>query len=188
VSIKIDKQKLIDGLIPEYMPFYDVSKLSCVYYDGANIVCHMKVATDRFSKFTTYKRYPVYGTYRWRGRISGLHLESWKYPGSFEALPFDGSYIQFLARDTYRFGTHDDVASEWTDLTGQDWTVEREFKVVWDATKVEAYIDGALVATHTTRVPPDPQMFFAETTQTATGTGSREWVSVKYPPGVEKLA
>ena len=60
-------------------------------------------------------------------------------------------------RQTYWNGSGTTVT-----LSGQDWTTEREFKIVWDSSKVDFYVGGVLVSSHTTDVPQDPMTRFIE--------------------------
>jgi len=66
-------------------------------------------------------------------------------------------------------------------LTGQDWSVRREFQIrSWaNQTQTEFYVDGAVVSTHTTNIPAQPfEPFCAEPRNVV-----RE-IFLKYPKGV----
>jgi len=49
-----------------------------------------------------------------------------------------------------------------TNINTPAWTTERLFTVEWTPTSVKVYVDGALVATHTTNIPNVKLVRFTE--------------------------
>lgn len=68
-----------------------------------------------------------------------------------------------------------------TSIDPQDWLVEHEFKIVHykDQSAVQFWIDGALVATHTTNISPQPFEILA-----GEPNGVARNIYLKYPYGV----
>jgi len=140
-----------------------------VYYDDPYMVCRGKVLVaapplgHQHCSWVTLADY-AFGTYEWKGKILGCdHGE--EYPGGFEhhhGWPLEGLITFIYVEGVYKSWTSWAGTQTLTTLAGQDWTVERTFKVVWAADSVKFYVDGVLVATHTTNVPQEAMNFFSE--------------------------
>jgi hypothetical protein len=126
------------------------------------------VAISYPASFVTQRQFPV-GNYQWRGKIEGPENYVLLYCGGFEYEHGwgDRGIIGFYNDESWGgyctiTGAGGDVTR--TVLSGQDWTVERVFKVEWSSAQVKFYVDGELVSTHTTNIPNVPMMFFNEVT------------------------
>lgn len=123
------------------------------------------------------KQYGPYGTFRAFGYVT--------FPADFygQVYPFfleriHGWGAEGLIGFVYQNGQYRSISGAlggvtFTNLVGQDWTTEKEFKVVWTSGQVEFYVAGGLVATHTTDVPANSQSWGIESVQWwRSGSGS----------------
>jgi hypothetical protein len=180
MSIKLDKKKLLDALVPD-IHFHEraprpgavsVSRKG-VYYDPPNIVLGSAsgVTGPEARCIQTLRRWTRPASVKCRGRINLASAEAAQWVlgmepegGGTDFLGNQGwAFLCNLSNGTYSARSNDGVATESTSLAGQDWTTEREFKIDWTATYVRFYVDGALVAEHTTRIPNVPMFVYVET-------------------------
>jgi len=139
------------------------------YYEGGRVVLIARPIANAIAHVSTWKRVG-YGTYEWQARIVNPGAEKNLYVGFGErasAFWTDAIFV-FDRFGTYYFTTYKDGVGTQTTLTGQDWTVERTFKVEWSPGSAKLYVDGTLLATHTTNVPDVKMVRFIEIGHTAT--------------------
>ncbi len=200
MSIKIDKGKIKDALRilrspDESIPMWShlTSKVQGGIFitpDGYLAAVAQRGWTNTGSEATLHIGNLEYGTYEWKARIVNptanrkLYVGlSEKAPGCYEA----GLIFMQCNAGTYQTESRHEGTSTLTNLTGQDWTVERTFKVAFSSTSIQYYVDGALVATHTTNIPlpTNLHIIFIEAWQLATADATDGEV---YAKGWRKIA
>lgn len=153
-----------------YLPLaYRMDEQALVYYKPPYFVvrAHANMNdSNHFGSFTSAGVAFGYGVYEWKAKIKNPVPRTVIYPGGFEKTHGwgdGGSILIQVDEGTYKFITFDDDGKrDMTILSGEDWTTEKTFRVVWSATQVDLYIDGRLKASHSRRVPTEPMQFFAE--------------------------
>ncbi|MEM2849043.1 MAG: hypothetical protein QXI36_02065 [Candidatus Bathyarchaeia archaeon] len=155
---------------------------SFVYVDSPYLVCRGKSRplltaggyyvepredTYEHCSWITLKEYG-YGTYQWIAKVGGT---TWgeEYACGFEhhhGFPLEGLITFLRLYDAgglkHRCWTSWNGNQQTTDLTEENWTTERTFKIEWTSTYVKFYINNVLKATHSTVVPQDSMGFFSE--------------------------
>jgi len=159
----------------------------CYYYNGYIIAVASPIANAR-SALQTMQGYKPPVTIEHYGYLVNPGTYKIFYPmvsmeAAWAAAFDEGAIIVKLDDTTYMMRTWDMVATTDTTLTGQDWTIERHFKLVWTATSVTLYIDGAQVAQHTTNLPSGPICPFLEIAHKTTAPATRSKLAIKYPTG-----
>jgi len=114
-----------------------------------------------------------YGTYEWVARIVNPTANRYLYVGLSEkaaTIYRAGEIFALNELGSYKLKNRVKAAVTSTTLVGQDWTTERKFKIVFSSAAVELYVDGSLVAKHTTNIPSPSNLhiIFIEAWQGAT--------------------
>jgi len=140
-----------------------MDEASMVWFDGTYFACDCKAA-GHWTSWITAQRLFDYGTYEWKGKFEGIGANCELYFG-FEyhhGTLADGIIAFANIGGTYRAYTAWGGNSEFTNLPGEDWTAEKTFKVVWDASDVYFYVDDVEKAHHNTWIPQTAMMLFGE--------------------------
>jgi len=152
-------------LDPFSLPAVRMDRFSMAYWDGTYWVCRNWDKLGSVSSVLWVNKTYGYGTYQWKGKITMPSNAGFIFMGFEKSHGFaaDG-LIAFVVYSgpSYRTQTVLGVNIEENILAGQDWTVERTFRIEWSATQVVFKVDGATVATHTTVIPPENIPFFIE--------------------------
>jgi len=159
--------------ITEHHYAFRMDRESFAIWDGdyGGWCCRSKNALYSISSILLTKPQYGFGTYRCYGKILLNGTPSVLYVMGFERHHgfFEEGIIGFFRGTNYY-----NVVTAWdgtytiTSLTGQDWTIEREFKIVWTSTQVDFYVDGSLVASHTTDIPQSELSWFIESSTPTT--------------------
>lgn len=105
-----------------------------------------------------------YGTWQWIGRITTPAASRLQFVGFGEESPVqykDSIQIHHNGVNYYLDTYKNNVLTS-TILAGQDWTVDRTFKLEWALNFARLSVDGVVVATHITNVPDVPLVIFME--------------------------
>jgi len=161
---------------------------SLTYYDSQDgaytIYMTSSVAANQFFSFWTMEQQFGFGTYQWKGKISndsnanlmyfvgGLEWHHGRMGDGIICFYFNGTHYKIV--NTYNMLDTETV------LTGQDWKIERTFKIEWSSTQVKFYIDGTLKATHSTNIPQYPMCFFAESFTGGTPPAYESFLKIRY--------
>ena len=125
------------------------------YFDGEWIVLWQPVLSSGQSKLRTLKTWG-YGTYQWWGKITTPDVNFTQQIG-FGGLGETAHAIQVRHNGSnYQFITNDGTNLSTTNLTGQDWTVARKFRIEWAADSCKLFVDDVEEAHHTSYVPSVP--------------------------------
>lgn len=123
-----------------------------------------------------------YGTYEWKAKVADEPAGLDQYVGFAERFPicYKDSIFVWWDGTNHRFETYAAGVSTNTNLAAQDWTTERDFKVVWAVNDAELFVDGGSVAHHFANVPNGRLIMFIEISRTAGGpvhsyVYGREW-------------
>lgn len=146
------------GKLREHHYAFRMDRYSFAYWDGdyGGWCCRSKNEKGTISSILLTKPQYHFGTYKCRGKIYLGGTPNVLYVMGFER---HHGFCEEGIIGFYRGANYYNVITAWdgsytiTSLSGQDWTVEREFKIVWTSTQVDFYVDGALVASHTTDIP-----------------------------------
>jgi hypothetical protein len=110
---------------------------------------------DGCCELTSWLQYGPYGTFVWYGLITTPAANRTQLVGwgeEFGAQFHDAIIIQNNGVN-YQLYTSSAGVNTTTNIVGQDWTVERQFQIVWAAGSCALYVNGALVATNNANVP-----------------------------------
>jgi len=166
-----------------YQPYVArMDEYALCYIAGGYFVCrgyaNVGDAINHFASWLVTGKLYGYGTYEWIGKIKNPVAKTWCIPGFFEkkhGWGNNGSAFFECKEGTYNTVTYDDAGNQELNAHGaEDWTSDTTFKIVWDASKVEFYTDGGLLATHSTRVPTEPAHFGIENAIFHTGSPASE--------------
>lgn len=163
------------GMVARMTPY------GLVYFEDPWMVVDVHANhADEWISWITVAEVFSYGTYQWKGKFLNVGTNKRLWMGfEYRHGRADNGIIAFRHIGSgYRVSTSWNGSMTHEDLTGQDWTSETEFKIVWTSSKVEFYVDGVLKATITTNIPQAPMGFFAEvgTLSTAPTTDSKIYV------------
>lgn len=193
MSIDIDKDKLAEALDTplnwKAMPWICTGFRQGVFYDEAygGFCLTIRNQLGNEGILQSVKKFGL-GIFTCTGKIStpeageAFHFGAESHRGWYE----DGFiYFDWFPSPTlYEFRTYNGTTYQSTSLPGEDWTNDTDFKFDWEATRVRAYIGGALKATHTTYIPnpAGKLMITIEGYMGGTPTNPyKEWL--KYPEG-----
>jgi len=143
---------------------------SGVYYDEPYMICRCRKQPNVLASWWSLHQFG-FGTYEWKAKLLASGANGVHWLGLFELHHgfLEEGIIGVENREgTYCFTTSWAGLVTRVALAGQDWTKERTFRVVWDKTKAELWVDGVKVATITTNVPQKPMGVFNETEALAT--------------------
>ncbi|MCP8308913.1 MAG: hypothetical protein H3Z53_05620 [archaeon] len=160
MAIRLDQVK--NWLASNIATRADVDAL--LYYDEPYMVCRGHKEVNHICSWWSLYQFG-FGTYEFKGKLGAVGANTIQYLGLFEhhhGWWAEGGIFVWNEDGEYRLTTTWAGLSTTVVLAGQDWTKERTFRVVWDKTKVELYVDGIKVATITTNVPQEPMALFNE--------------------------
>jgi hypothetical protein len=140
-----------------------------IYKDGEYLVLrgrkNLTDTLDHYADAVVMKQYS-YGTYVWAAKVANPVARSSAVVGGFQkhfSFGPEGQIIVLQDEGVYYFMTHSEAGEmQLTELTGEDWTTKKIFKLVWTAIDVKLYIDDVLKATHATYTPMSSGMFFCD--------------------------
>jgi len=132
---------------------------------GREIQVRVLNTASEFSRLETERVFGPFGIWRWRAKTYNPQTNTNIYMGFYSGV--GTGWIDFRQVGTAERVTCsvDGVTSLSTTLTGtlaQVWTTEKEFKIDWESNRLRFYVDGALIATHTTRIPVVAMPFFCK--------------------------
>jgi len=120
-----------------------------------------------------------YGTYQCKGKIDNTPAGVIQIVFGFENLhgwSSEGIMDFYFGGSVYTMRTSWAGSETTTTLAGQDWTSERTFKFIWTSTSVKGYVNGALVATHTTDISQSAMNLFCELSTTGSPPAVQTYV------------
>jgi len=197
VSIKIDRKEfrqVIPVYEPKVSPYLDVARAFALRFN-LHVVGQREMSYDgewvRLNQIVT-GQYPVLAqTGHSVQRRTQLYARARGYATDDTSIhwfflePAKGVYGDYQGirhDDTYHcVESRSGGVETQTNLTGQDWTVETEFAIAhwYDQTETRFYINGALVATHTTNISAQPyEILFGEP------SGVARVIYMRYPYGI----
>jgi hypothetical protein len=169
MAVNLDKAKMQQALGITPIPLTlgtRMGKYAQVFYEGGYIWVRAGATLDVWASAILIGADINFGfgTYQWKGLVNP-EANKGMIPFGFEryhGIAGEGLIDMRVDDTTYYARTNWQGNSTYTVLGGQDWSIEKTFKIVWSNTKVEFYVDGALVATHTTNIPQVPMSPFME--------------------------
>jgi len=155
-----------------------------VYFEDPYFVCRVRAGgpDEQWCSVLTLQNTFGFGNYSWKAKASSPGRFKHHWLGGFErhhGFPTEGLIGFWIVDGNYKAVTHWDGDSEDTVLSGEDWTEEKEFGVVWQPKKVKYLVDNRLIATHLKVVPKGPMNFFFEAGRIAGITSTDHSVSLR---------
>jgi len=130
---------------------------------------------SEFSRIETQRLFPPYKTYEWKAKTFQPHANTYMYMGLYGG---GNGWIDFrdIGTSVRCSSSLNGVTSTSTTITGVNatWNVNtpKIFKIVWEAGRIRFYVNGNLVATHSTDIPSRALMFFIKVENQAVGSPS----------------
>jgi hypothetical protein len=187
MSVKIDLQKFRKafGVWDDFHGTLPLYRMGTVEYDGEYV--RLDNPSGSYNAWRTGISYtrvqygtPMRGALDFRGKGYATDDTS-IYFFFLEPAKGDYSNYQGFRHDgaNYCVESRSGGIETQTNLTGQDWKVETEFRIHYRTDEARFYINGSLVVTHTTDLSSPPfEVHFGEP------NGVARTVFLRYPPGI----
>ena len=137
---------------------------------------------NEFSRITSERLFPPYKVYTWQAKTFHPQTNTYMYMGLYGGA---NGWIDFRCIDTTIrcSSSNNGSGSTNTTITGVNatWNVNapKVFKIDWEAGRIRFYVDGNLVATHSTNIPSSAMPFFVKVENQSTDPAHEAGIDYK---------